>query len=65
MVEMDARQNGEARGGRPGEPRSEKSARPRAAYRAPRLERYGKLAEVTHFGGSQMVDSGGNLGNIP
>jgi hypothetical protein len=31
-------------------------------YRAPRLERHGRLIDLTQFGGSQVVDSGGNLG---
>jgi hypothetical protein len=26
--------------------------------------RYGRLAELTEFGGSQVVDSGNNLGNL-
>jgi len=34
----------------------------RLAYRPPRLERHGRLAEVTCFGGSQVVDSGAGLG---
>lgn len=32
-------------------------------YRRPCLERHGRLAEVTRFGGSQIVDSGGGLGD--
>lgn len=40
----------------------ERSAR---AYRTPRLECYGRLADRTGFGGSTVVDSGGNLGNLP
>lgn len=28
-------------------------------YRRPRLVTYGRLAEITRFGGSQVVDSGG------
>jgi hypothetical protein len=35
---------------------------PRRAYTPPRLEPLGRLAEVTRFGGSQIVDSGGGLG---
>lgn len=35
---------------------------PRQAYTPPRLEPLGRLAEVTRFGGSQIVDSGGGLG---
>lgn len=31
-------------------------------YRAPCLVRYGRLADITHFGGSQVVDSGSDLG---
>lgn len=41
---------------RPGE------ASRRRTYRPPRLECHGRLAEVTCFGGSQVVDSGGGLG---
>lgn len=33
-------------------------------YRTPRLVSYGRLAELTEFGGSQVVDSGNNLGNL-
>lgn len=36
----------------------------RAPYRPPRLTIYGRLADLTRFGGSQVVDSGG-IGNIP
>jgi hypothetical protein len=32
-------------------------------YRRPSLQTYGRLAEVTRFGGSQILDSGGNLQN--
>lgn len=32
-------------------------------YRTPRLVTYGRLAEVTRFGGSEVLDSGGDLGN--
>lgn len=34
-------------------------------YRPPRLVAYGRLADVTQFGGSQVVDSGGGLGSQP
>lgn len=37
--------------------------RGRKAYRSPRLVTYGRLAEITRFGGSRIVDSGGDLGN--
>lgn len=37
----------------------------RRAYRSPRLERHGRLAEVTRFGGSQIIDSGAGLGQAP
>lgn len=33
-------------------------------YRSPRLVSYGRLTEITRFGGSQIVDSGNNLGNL-
>lgn len=38
--------------------------RPRKPYRRPRLAAYGRLTDVTRFGGSQVVDSGppGSLG---
>jgi hypothetical protein len=38
--------------------------RPRMPYRRPRLVTYGRLTDVTRFGGSQVVDSGppGSLG---
>lgn len=36
---------------------------PRQPYCAPRLECHGRLADVTRFGGSQIIDSGGGLGN--
>lgn len=38
--------------------------RSRKPYRRPRLVSYGRLAELTQFGGSQVVDSGNNLGNL-
>jgi len=44
------------------------AARPAAAPRAyspPRLEALGRLAEMTRFGGSDIVDSGGGLGPQP
>lgn len=37
----------------------------RRPYLAPRLERHGRLAEMTRFGGSQIVDSGSGLGQAP
>lgn len=37
----------------------------RKRYSAPRLKAYGRLAELTRFGGSQVVDSGAGLGNQP
>ncbi len=37
----------------------------RKPYQPPRLRAYGRLAELTRFGGSQVVDSGGGLGNQP
>lgn len=40
------------------------SGRTRKPYRAPRLTEYGRLTELTRFGGSQVVDSGGGLGNM-
>jgi hypothetical protein len=40
------------------------AARARRPYRTPRVIRYGRLAELTEFGGSQVVDSGNNLGNL-
>jgi len=39
--------------------------RNRRKYEPPRIESYGKLDEVTLFGGSNVVDSGGGLGNQP
>lgn len=35
---------------------------PLKPYRTPRLERHGRLIDLTRFGGSDVVDSGGNLG---
>lgn len=37
----------------------------RAPYHPPRLERYGRLTEITHLGGSFVIDSGGGLGPLP
>lgn len=34
----------------------------RKPYRAPRLELHGTLIDLTAFGGSQAIDSGGGLG---
>ena len=34
-------------------------------YRSPRLVTYGRLTDVTRFGGSQIVDSGSGLGQAP
>lgn len=31
----------------------------RRPYTTPRLERFGRLSEITRFGGSETVDSGG------
>ncbi len=39
--------------------------RVRKPYTPPRLKSYGRLAELTRFGGSQVVDSGAGLGNQP
>lgn len=36
----------------------------RKSYSAPRLKVYGRLAELTRFGGSVLVDSGGGLGRL-
>lgn len=33
-------------------------------YEPPRLERYGRVSDLTCFGGSQIIDTGGNLGNL-
>ncbi len=40
-------------------------SKPRRPYQPPRLECHGRLAELTQFGGSQILDSGGGLGNQP
>ena len=37
----------------------------RRPYRAPRLVEYGRLTDVTRFGGSEIVDSGAGLGQAP
>ena len=34
-------------------------------YAKPCLKYYGALVDITQFGGSQFVDSGGGLGNQP
>lgn len=34
----------------------------RRPYRAPRLECHGTVVDLTRFGGSQVLDSGGGLG---
>jgi len=39
--------------------------RPGKSYRPPRLVSYGRLADITQFGGSQQVDSGAGLGDLP
>ena len=56
----------EERGGdrRPAPAAPPAAARARRPYRTPRVIRYGRLAELTGFGGSQVVDSGNNLGNL-
>lgn len=38
--------------------------RGRRHYRTPRLKMHGRVAELTRFGGSMVVDSGGGLGNL-
>jgi hypothetical protein len=40
-------------------------SRSRKPYRPPRLVVYGSLTEITRFGGSEVVDSGGGLGALP
>lgn len=37
----------------------------RRPYESPSLMAYGRLAELTRFGGSAVVDSGGGLGRRP
>lgn len=44
---------------------SDVRGRVRKRYSSPRLKVYGRLAELTRFGGSQLVDSGAGLGNQP
>lgn len=39
------------------------SAAARKPYLRPTLQSYGKLVDVTHFGGSQLLDSAANLQN--
>lgn len=34
-------------------------------YAQPSLKAYGRLVDVTRFGGSQMLDTGGNLQSPP
>lgn len=54
--------------GKPDATHSERRAgedRARRPYLAPRLERHGRLAEMTRFGGSQILDSGSGLGQAP
>ena len=41
------------------------SNRDRRKYEPPRIESFGKLAEVARFNGSLQVDSGGGLGDQP
>ena len=36
----------------------------RKPYRTPRLRCFGRLVDETQFGGSQVVDSGANLGQV-
>lgn len=36
----------------------------RKSYHQPRLRSYGTVVELTQFGGSLDVDSGGGLGNL-
>lgn len=40
-----------------GQPRA-----PRRPYRPPRLSCHGRLVDLTRFGGSEVLDSGGGLG---
>lgn len=37
----------------------------RKPYHQPRLSSYGAVCELTQFGGSEILDSGGNIGNLP
>lgn len=43
----------------------ERYSQPKLVYFGPCLVSHGSLAQVTQFGGSTMVDSGSNLGDIP
>lgn len=45
-------------------PATEARPRSRRPYHPPRLVAYGRLTEMTRFGGSQTLDSGSNLGNL-
>ena len=48
----------------PGQPGGPESA-PHRASRSPRVAAFGRLTDLTRFGGSQVNDSGaGNLGNL-
>lgn len=38
------------------------SSSPRRPYSAPQLQSLGRLSRVTRFGGSEVLDSGGGLG---
>lgn len=42
--------------------RAPSATQPPKPYRRPRLVSYGRLTDVTQFGGSQVVDSGSGLG---
>lgn len=57
-------QEGQTEDRRPAPAAPPAAARARKPYRTPRMIRYGRLAELTEFGGSQLTDSGGNLGNL-
>lgn len=46
------------------EPIPEPRARSPRPYHPPRLVAYGRLTDITRFGGSQTLDTGGNLGNL-
>jgi hypothetical protein len=62
-----ARGPGPERSAGEGAPAREAStpARGPRPYRSPRLVTYGRLTDVTRFGGSQIVDSGSGLGQAP
>ncbi|MFP3940664.1 MAG: hypothetical protein ACLF0P_10185 [Thermoanaerobaculia bacterium] len=47
----------------PEPPEEAPSLRGSKRYRSPRLVTYGRLTDLTRFGGSQVQDSGGDLGN--